>query len=91
MRTVATIGILIGTLAVVSLPARAGDDAIGFATGRLGGTAGTDIKQARAASTQRGSLPRVGSEAYAGFAQGGAYVQTCSHSGGPKSGNWACR
>jgi len=91
MRNVATIGILIGALAVVTLPARADDHAIGFATGRLGGTAWTDTEQARAAATHRGSLPRVGSEAYAEFAQGGAHVQACNHSGGPKSGNWACR
>ena len=100
MRNVATIGILIGALAVAVLPARADDQAISFATGQLGGSAWpaqTDNQQTQAASWQRGlvqrsaSLPRVSSEAYAGFARGGVDVQTCSLSGGPKNGNWTCR
>ena len=100
MRNVATIGILIGALAVAVLPALADDHAIGFATGQLGGSAWpaqADNQQTRAASWQHVSvqrsapLPRVGSEAYAGFAQGGVDAQTCSHSGGPKNGSWTCR
>jgi hypothetical protein len=100
MRNVATIGILIGALAVVTLPARADDHAIGFATGQLGGSAWpaqTDTQPGRVASWQHGTLqraaplPQAGSEAYAGFAQAGAYAPTCSHSGGPKGGNWTCR
>jgi hypothetical protein len=100
VRNFATIGILIGALAVAVLPARADDQAISFATGQLGGSAWpaqTDNQQTQAASWQRGlvqrsaSLPQVSSEAYAGFAQGGVDVQTCSHSGGPKNGNWTCR
>jgi Tfp pilus assembly protein FimV len=99
MHNVASIGILIGTLAVATLPARADDQAIGFATGQLGGPARpaqTDNQQARVAFRQHGTvqraapLPQVSSEAYAGFAQGGGLVQACSHVGGPK-GNWTCR
>jgi hypothetical protein len=79
VRKIASIGIAIGTLAVAVLPVRAED------------------QQGRAASVPHGavqratSLPRASGEAYAGFAQGGAYLQTCSHIGGPKSGSWTCR
>ena len=98
MYKIASIGIVIGALAVAMLPARADDQAIGFATGQLGGfarPAHADDQQARAFSGQRGPVqraaPRVSSEAYAGFAQDRAYVQTCSHIGGPKVGSWSCR
>ncbi len=100
MRNVVSIGIVIGALAVAMLPARADDQAIRFATGQIGGSprsAQADIRRARASSRQVGavqraaSIPRVSGEAYAEFAQGGAYVQTCSHSGGPKNGSWTCR
>jgi hypothetical protein len=101
MHNVASIGILIGALAVVATaPARADDQTIGFATGQLGGSARptqTDNQQARAALGQHGAvqpaapLQRVSSEAYAGFAQSGGLVRTCSHVGGPKGGNWTCR
>jgi hypothetical protein len=98
MRNVARIGTLIGALAVATLPARA-DDQVGLATGQRGvsALALADYQQARTGSSQRGAaqraapLPQVSSEAYAGFAKGGAYMQTCSHSGGPKNSNWTCR
>src|SRR3974390_2603367 len=88
MHNVASIGILIGVLAVATLPARADDQAIGFVTGQLGGSARpiqTDNRQAQAALGRHGAvqpaapLPRVSSEAYAGFAQSGGLVRTCSH------------
>jgi hypothetical protein len=43
------------------------------------------------AAQRAAPIPSVSREAYAEFAQGGAYVQTCSHSGGPKNGSWTCR
>ena len=61
MRNVATIGILIGALAVAVLPARADDHAIGFATGQLGGSAWpaqADNQQTRAASWQHVPVQR---------------------------------
>ena len=64
MRNVATIGILIGALAVAVLPARADDQAISFATGQLGGSAWpaqTDNQQTQAASWQRGLVQRSAS------------------------------
>jgi|SRR5438445_7838999 hypothetical protein len=99
MHKIASIGIVIGALAVAALPARADDQTIGFATGQPGGgsarPAQTDNQQARAASGQHGAIqraaPRVSSEAFAGFAQGGGYLQSCSHIGGPKGGSWTCR
>jgi hypothetical protein len=100
LHNIASIGFLIGALAVAVLPARADDQAIGFATGQLGGSARptqTDNQQARAAFGQHGALqraatlPQVSREAYAGFAQNGGLVQACSHVGGPKGGNWTCR
>jgi hypothetical protein len=96
MRNVVSIGIVIGALAVAMLPARADDQAISFATGQIGGSprsAQADIQQARASSRQLGAvqraapIPRVSSEAYAEFAQGGAYVHSC----GPKNGSRTCR
>jgi hypothetical protein len=93
MRKVASIGIFIGALAVAVLPARADDQIIGFAAGQFGSSA----QQARSASWQHGAVqrsapvPQVSSEAYVGFAEGGAYAQTCSHIGGPKNGSWTCR
>jgi hypothetical protein len=87
MHNVASIGILIGALAVATLPARADDQTIGFATGQLGGSARptqTDIRRVE-------PLPRASSEAYAGFAQSGGLVQACSYVGGPKGENWTCR
>lgn len=59
MHNVASIGLLIGVLAVAVLPARADDQAIGFATGQLGGSARpiqTDNQQARAAFGQHGAV-----------------------------------
>ena len=100
MRKIVSIGIAAGALAVAVLPVRADDQAIGFATGRVGGfarAAQADNPQARAASGQHGAIERAvrssraSSEAYAGFARSGAYVQTCSHVGGPKVGSWTCR
>ena len=79
MRKIASIGIAIGALAVAVLPVRADD------------------QQGRAASVPHGAVqraapsPPVSGEAYAGFAQSGAYLQTCGHIGGPKSGSWTCR
>jgi hypothetical protein len=73
MYKIASIGIVVGALAVAVLPVRADDQ-----------TSGQHGAVQRAA-------PRVSSDAYAGFAQGGVYVQTCSHIGGPKSGSWTCR
>ena len=102
MRKIASIGIAIGALAVATLPTRADDQAIGqgikLATGQVDGSARpaqTDNRQARA-SWQRSAVraapfPQVGSEAYAGVGEGGAYVRTCGYIGGPKGGNWTCR
>ena len=90
MRKIASIGIAIGALAVAVLPVRADDQTIGFATGQLGGSARpaqTDNQHVQRAAPS----PRASSEAYAGFAQSGAYLQTCGHIGGPKSGSWTCR
>jgi len=63
MRNVATIGILIGALAVAVLPARADDHAIGLATGQLGGSAWpaqADNQQTRAASWQHVPVQTIG-------------------------------
>jgi hypothetical protein len=103
MLKIASMGIAIGALAVATLPTRADDQSIGqaisLATGQIDGSARpaqTDNQQARAVSWQRGAVraapfPQVSSEAYAGVAEGGAYVRTCGHIGGPKGGNWTCR
>jgi hypothetical protein len=98
MRKIAFIGLATGALALATLPARADDQTISRVTGQVGGPAWparTQDQQARAASGQhragQRAAPRVSSDAYAGFAQGGAFVQTCSHVGGPKGGSWTCR
>jgi|SRR6516165_5484350 hypothetical protein len=102
MRNIASIGIAIGALAVATLPTLADDQAIGqaisLATGRIDGSARpaqTDNQRARA-SWQRSAVraapfPQVSNDAYAGVGEGGAYMRTCGHIGGPKGGNWTCR
>jgi hypothetical protein len=94
MYKIASIGLAIGALTVAVLPVRADDQTIGFATAQFGGAARpaqTDYRQVWAISGQHRSSPQVSPGAYAGFAQDGAYMQTCSHVGGPKGDSWTCR
>jgi hypothetical protein len=101
MRQIASIAVAIAALTVTALPGRADDQSIDFALGTIGGTAlpvRGDVPQAPItprpySALERGAPALQGTEAYAGYAQSGGYVQrNCSYSGGPKSGtSWTCQ
>jgi hypothetical protein len=105
MRKIASIGFAIVALTATALPALADDQAIGYATGRIGGTpAWSYDRQARTTwwpyGAQRTAPSSYGANAqyndyaqYGDYAQGGGYLQrSCTYTGGPKaSSNWTCQ
>jgi hypothetical protein len=105
MRKIASIGFAIVALAATALPALADDQAIGYATGRIGGApAWSYDREARTTwwpyGAQRTAPSSYGTYAqyndyaqYGEYPQGGGYLQrSCTYSGGPKaSNNWTCQ
>jgi hypothetical protein len=94
MRRIASLAVALAGLTVTALPGRADDQAIGYATGLIGGApAWANYQQAQTTRRPDRAAQRAAPSSYGSYAQDGGYAQgSCSYAGAPRiSTTWTCQ